>query len=118
MWRNYLTVALRALAKNRDGKKVVTLRFDASHLVGESAMDPKLVAEGRPYYNWNFGHLGDDMAASLRYLQRRFKPAKRVLVSVSLSAIRCRPASRSTSSRATRCRSATCRWERSSTMWS
>ena len=72
---------------DRDGKKVVTLRFDASYIVGESTMDPKMVAEGRPYYNWTFGHLGDDMAASLRYLQRRFRPAKRVLVSVSLSAI-------------------------------
>ncbi len=72
---------------DRDGRKVVTLRFDASHIVGESTMNPKLVAEGRPYYNWTFGHLGDDMAASLRYLQRRFRPAKRALVSVSLSAI-------------------------------
>ncbi|HEX6903014.1 MAG TPA: PilZ domain-containing protein [Thermoanaerobaculia bacterium] len=72
---------------DRDGRKVVTLRFDASHIVGESTMNSRLVAEGRPYYNWTFGHLGDDMAASLRYLQRRFRPAKRALVSVSLSAI-------------------------------
>jgi len=50
-------------------------------------MDPRLVAEGRPYYNWTFGHLGDDIAASLRYLERRFRPVKRALVSVSLSAI-------------------------------
>lgn len=71
----------------RDGKKVAVLRFDASHIVGESAMDPRLVAEGRPYYHWTFGHLGDDIEASLQYLERRFRPAKRVLVSVSLSAI-------------------------------
>jgi SAM-dependent methyltransferase len=71
----------------RDGKKVVVLRFDASHIVGESAMDPRLVAEGRPYYNWTFGHLGQDIEASLQYLERRFRPAKRVLVSLSLSAI-------------------------------
>lgn len=71
----------------QDGRKVVVLRFDASHMVGESAMDPRLVAEGRPYYNWTFGHLGADMEASLQYLERRFRPAKRVLVSVSLSAI-------------------------------
>ncbi|MFP5287456.1 MAG: hypothetical protein ACLGI9_17090, partial [Thermoanaerobaculia bacterium] len=71
----------------RDGRKVVVLRFDASHVVGESAMDPRLVAEGRPYYNWTFGHLGQDIEASLQYLERRFRPAKRVLVSVSLSAI-------------------------------
>lgn len=71
----------------RDGKRVVVLRFDASHIVGESAMDPRLVAEGRPYYHWTFGHLGHDIEASLQYLERRFRPAKRVLVSVSLSAI-------------------------------
>ena len=71
----------------RDGKKVAVLRFDASHIVGESAMDPRLVAEGRPYYNWTFGHLGQDIEASLQYMERRFRPAKRVLVSVSLSAI-------------------------------
>lgn len=71
----------------RDGKKVAVLRFDASYVVGESAMDPRLVAEGRPYYNWTFGHLGQDIEASLQYLERRFRPAKRVLVSVSLSAI-------------------------------
>jgi ubiquinone/menaquinone biosynthesis C-methylase UbiE len=65
----------------------VVLRFDASHIAGESTMDPRLVAEGRPYYNWTFGHLGDDIGASLRYLERRFRPAKRALVSVSLSAI-------------------------------
>jgi ubiquinone/menaquinone biosynthesis C-methylase UbiE/pimeloyl-ACP methyl ester carboxylesterase len=72
---------------DRDGRKVVTLRFDACHIAGESTMDPRLVAEGRPYYDWTFGHLEADIEASLRYLQRRFRPAKRVLASVSLSAI-------------------------------
>lgn len=72
---------------DRDGRKVVVLRFDASHIVGESTMDPKRVAEGRPYYDWTFDHLGADMEASLQYLERRFRPARRVLVSVSLSAI-------------------------------
>lgn len=69
------------------GRKVVVLRFDASHIVGESAMDPRLVAEGRPYYRWTFGHLAADTEASIQYLERRFRPAKRVLVSLSLSAI-------------------------------
>ncbi|HSU81291.1 MAG TPA: PilZ domain-containing protein [Thermoanaerobaculia bacterium] len=77
---------------DRDGRKAVVLRFDASHIAGESAMDARLVAEERPYYNWTFGHLGDDTAASLRYLQRRFRPVKRTLVSVSLSAIPARKA--------------------------
>lgn len=71
----------------RDGRKVVTLRFDASHIVGESSMDSRLVAEGRPYYHWTFDHLAADMEASLQYLDRRFRPARRALVSVSLSAI-------------------------------
>ena len=68
-------------------RKVAVLRFDASHIVGESAMDPRLVAEDRPYYHWTFGHLAADTEASLQYLERRFRPAKRVLVSLSLSAI-------------------------------
>ncbi|HEX7180699.1 MAG TPA: PilZ domain-containing protein [Thermoanaerobaculia bacterium] len=71
----------------RDGRKVVTLRFDASHIVGESTMDSRLMAEGRPYYHWTFDHLAADMEASLQYLERRFRPARRALVSVSLSAI-------------------------------
>lgn len=71
----------------RDGRKVAVLRFDASHIVGESTLDPKRVEEGRPYYDWTFDHLGADMEASLQYLERRFRPARRVLVSVSLSAI-------------------------------
>jgi ubiquinone/menaquinone biosynthesis C-methylase UbiE len=71
----------------RDGRKVAVLRFDASYIVGESTMDPRLVAEDRPYYHWTFGHLGADTEASLQYLERRFRPAKRVLVSVSLTAI-------------------------------
>jgi ubiquinone/menaquinone biosynthesis C-methylase UbiE len=77
---------------DRDGRKAVVLRFDASYIAGESAMDARLAAEGRPYYNWTFGHLGDDTAASLRYLQRRFRPVRRTLVSVSLSAIPARKA--------------------------
>ncbi|HYG62357.1 MAG TPA: methyltransferase domain-containing protein, partial [Thermoanaerobaculia bacterium] len=72
---------------DRDGRKVVVLRFDACHIVGESTMDPRLVAEGRPYYNWTFGHFAADIEASLQYLERRFRPARRTLVSLSLSAI-------------------------------
>jgi SAM-dependent methyltransferase len=71
----------------RENLSGVVLRFDASHIVGESTMDARLVAEGRPYYNWTFGHLKDDMAASFRYLEQRFRPAHNALISVSLSAI-------------------------------
>lgn len=72
---------------DRDGHKAVVLRFDASHIVGESTMNPRLVAEERPYYHWTFDHLAADTEASLQYLERRFRPARRTLVSVSLSAI-------------------------------
>jgi ubiquinone/menaquinone biosynthesis C-methylase UbiE len=71
----------------RDGRKVVTLRFDASYIVGESTMDPRLAAEGRPYYNWTFDHMAADIEASLAWIERRFRPARRALVSLSLSAI-------------------------------
>ena len=43
---------------DRDGRKAVVLRFDATYIAGESAMDSRLAAEGRPYYNWTFGHWG------------------------------------------------------------
>lgn len=72
---------------DRDGRKVVVLRFDACHIAGESTMDPRRVAEGSPYYDWTFGHLAADIEASLQYLERRFRPSRRALVSVSLSAI-------------------------------
>lgn len=72
---------------DRDGHKVVVLRFDICNVVGESTMDPKLVAEGTPYYNWTLSQLVSDMEASLQYLERRFRPERRVLASVSLSAI-------------------------------
>ncbi|HKH43518.1 MAG TPA: methyltransferase domain-containing protein [Thermoanaerobaculia bacterium] len=71
----------------RDGRKVVVLRFDASYIVGESTMDARLAAEGRPYYNWTFDHLAADIEASLAWVERRFRPARRSLVSLSLSAI-------------------------------
>ncbi len=72
---------------SRDERKVVTLRFDACHLVGESTMDARLTAEDRPYYNWDLSQLEADIEASLQYVERRFRPAKRVLASLSLSAI-------------------------------
>ncbi|HYU32068.1 MAG TPA: methyltransferase domain-containing protein [Thermoanaerobaculia bacterium] len=71
----------------RDGRKVVVLRFDASYIVGESTMDARLVCEGRPYYYWTFDHLAADIEASLAWLERRFRPLRRSLVSLSLSAI-------------------------------
>ncbi len=71
----------------RDGRKVIVLRFDASHTVGESTIDPKLAAEGRPYFNWSYDDLAADMEAALAYVERRFQPKKRVLATVSISAI-------------------------------
>ena len=35
---------------DRDGRKAVVLRFDASYIAGESAMDARLAAEGRALY--------------------------------------------------------------------
>ena len=71
----------------RDGKKVVLLRFDYCNIVGESTMDPELVAQGAPYLNWDLREMVADIEASVAYLDRRFQPAKRVLVSYSFAAI-------------------------------
>lgn len=68
-------------------KRGVVLRFDGSHLVGESTMDAKLVAEGRNNYDWTFSHLRSDIEASLEYLSRRFRAKNQALVTISLSSI-------------------------------
>ena len=72
---------------SRDGKKVVLLRFDYCNIVGESTMDPELVAQGTPYLNWDLSQMVADIEASSTYLDRRFQPVKRVLVSYSFAAI-------------------------------
>jgi len=74
----------------RDGRRIVCLRFDATHTIGESAVDPTLAAGDRPYYRWTFGLMKADMQASLAYVDRRFRPARRALVSLSISAISAR----------------------------
>ncbi len=74
----------------RGGRRVVVLRFDLCHLVGESTMNPKLVEQNQPYLEWDLSNLVDDINASLRYVEQRFNPQKCALVSVSFSAIAAR----------------------------
>ena len=83
------TLLARTLIDNFDREKIkaVVLRFDACHVIGESAMNADLVEQGRPYYHWTLGHLRDDIEASIRYLEKRFRPIRRALISISLSAI-------------------------------
>ncbi|GIW71483.1 MAG: hypothetical protein KatS3mg102_1025 [Planctomycetota bacterium] len=78
-----------------EGRRVVVLRFDACHVVGESTADAEQVARGQPYFNWTFSDMAADIEASLHYLERRFRPRARVLVSCSLSSISARYALRS-----------------------
>ena len=68
-------------------RRGVVLRFDGSHLVGESTMDPNLVELGKGNFNWTFSHLRSDIEASLEYLSRRFNAKKQALVTVSLASI-------------------------------
>ena len=70
----------------RQGKHGVVLRFDATYTVGESESNPDWVANGTPYYQWTFSHIESDMQASLAHLERRYRPAKRVLVTFSYAA--------------------------------
>jgi ubiquinone/menaquinone biosynthesis C-methylase UbiE len=72
---------------SRDDKKVVLLRFDYCNIVGESTMDPDLVAQDSPYLNWDLRQMVADIQASAAYLDRRFRPSARVLVSYSFAAI-------------------------------
>lgn len=69
------------------GIQGVVLRFDLTHTVGESEVDPELDAKGCPYLRWTYSHYEDDLLGSLAYLERRFRPRKRVLVTYSVAAI-------------------------------
>jgi ubiquinone/menaquinone biosynthesis C-methylase UbiE/pimeloyl-ACP methyl ester carboxylesterase len=68
----------------------VVLRFDATHTVGESAVDPELEAQGNPYLRWTFSHLESDIKASILHVERRFHPKKRVLITFSVAAMAAR----------------------------
>ncbi|MDP8255074.1 MAG: PilZ domain-containing protein [Candidatus Alcyoniella australis] len=71
----------------RDGINAVTLRFDMTHMIGESHSDPDPGGDAAYFYNWTYSTFESDMIGSLAYLQRRFQPAKRVMVSFSVAAI-------------------------------
>ena len=79
----------RTLVDNfmRDGLNGVVLRFDLTHMVGESQSHPDLEAKQCYFYNWTYSQYESDMIGSLAFLERRFQPAKRVLVSLSVAAI-------------------------------
>lgn len=68
----------------------VILRFDMTHTLGESEVDPDMAAKGHPYLRWTYSLLEADLLASLAYLERRFSPRKRALVTYSVSAISAR----------------------------
>lgn len=72
------------------GKNAVVLRFDMTHCLGESYVDPELQAEGSPYLKWKYSYLIADISGSLSFLEKRFMPDKRILISYSASAIACR----------------------------
>jgi len=65
----------------------VVCRFDLTHTVGESEVDPELNARGCPYLNWTYSQYESDIQGSLKYLERRFRPRYRVLVTYSVGAI-------------------------------
>lgn len=79
----------RTLVDNfrRDGISAVVLRFDMTHMVGESESDPELEARGSFFYKWTYSQYESDMLGGLAFLERRFQPARRVLVSFSVAAI-------------------------------
>lgn len=82
----------RTLVDNfrHQGKHAIVLRFDMTHCLGESYVDPELLAKGQPYQKWKYSFLVADISGSLSFLEKRFMPEKRVLISYSASAIACR----------------------------
>lgn len=79
----------RTLADNFKalGVNGVICRFDMTHTVGESYMNPELEAKGHPYLHWTFSDCEADIHGSLKYLERRFQPKYRALVTYSIGAI-------------------------------
>jgi ubiquinone/menaquinone biosynthesis C-methylase UbiE len=69
------------------GVNGVVCRFDMTHTVGESYMNPELEAKGCPYLHWTFSDCESDIHGSLKYLERRFRPKYRALVTYSIGAI-------------------------------
>jgi ubiquinone/menaquinone biosynthesis C-methylase UbiE len=69
------------------GVNGVVSRFDLTHTVGESEVDPELEAKGCPYLNWTYSHYESDIHGSLKYIDRRFRPKYRVLLTYSVGAI-------------------------------
>ena len=69
------------------GVNGVVCRFDMTHTVGESEGDPELEARGCPYLNLTYSQYESDIHGSLKYLERRFRPKSRVLVTYSVGAI-------------------------------
>jgi ubiquinone/menaquinone biosynthesis C-methylase UbiE/pimeloyl-ACP methyl ester carboxylesterase len=72
------------------GVNGVVCRFDLTHTVGESEVDPELEAKGYPYLNWTYSQYESDIHGSLKYLERRFRPKTRVLLTYSVAAISAR----------------------------
>lgn len=69
------------------GVNGVVSRFDLTHTVGESEVNPELEAKGCPYLNWTYSHYESDLHGSLKYIDRRFRPKYRVLLTYSVGAI-------------------------------
>ncbi|MFH0788905.1 MAG: methyltransferase domain-containing protein, partial [Pseudomonadota bacterium] len=69
------------------GVNGVVCRFDLTHTIGESEVDPKLEAKGCPYLYWTYSHYESDLHGSIKYIERRFRPKTRVLLTYSVGAI-------------------------------
>ncbi|MFK5953819.1 MAG: PilZ domain-containing protein, partial [Desulfobacterium sp.] len=53
------------------GKNAIVLRFDLTHCLGESEVDPEMVAKGSPYLKWTYSNLVSDISGTLSYLEKR-----------------------------------------------
>ncbi len=82
----------RTLVDNfrHQGKNAVVLRFDLTHCLGESEVDPALESKGHPYLNWTYSSLVSDISGSLSFLEKRFIPEQRTLITYSASAVAAR----------------------------
>ncbi|NLH48409.1 MAG: methyltransferase domain-containing protein [Myxococcales bacterium] len=90
--KEVFSLLARTLVDNfkRQGVHGVVLRFDATHTVGESYIDPEMEARGTPYLKWTFSQLESDLSASLRHLEKRFRPRRRVVLTFSVAAMAAR----------------------------
>ena len=87
--KEIFNILARTLLDNfkRDGISAIVQRFDMTYMIGESDVDPNLEGQECHFKNWTYSQYESDMVGSISYMNRRFNPKKKVLITLSVAAI-------------------------------